>query len=138
MELTEYIFAGHSMFTLRNENTGGEISYIMKWQQRFDSYIIYEMNEFDGSLTRIGYYNHKNKLQLWYKGKSAEVLTWFIQQLQANDLPTWLTITRFPYCARCGRRLKNEESLKRGYGDECAEQIKTNQYVIPFPVQASS
>jgi len=33
----------------------------------------------------------------------------------------------YPYCKRCGRKLRNAKSLKRGFGDICYKKLRGEQ-----------
>jgi len=42
------------------------------------------------------------------------------------------TIKEYTYCLRCGRKLKNEEAKKIGYGVVCYKKIQTSKKIRLF------
>lgn len=123
LTLPEYVYAGKAYFTVKNEQSGNEFSYLVEWIPRYSSYLIKSLNTRDGSYFKLGYYNSKKGLVLWTATTSAKVFSWYHKHILADTLPHFISTIHFDRCCRCGAKLRNEKSIERGFGDECASII---------------
>lgn len=122
-----YMLSGKATVGLHSEKTGNTFWYYVgkgQGQPRWNVYMHYDTKESDRYLFRI--YDKDTLLKgpvhpTWSPLKmeyaNAFLYTW--KYLQINDLDKRVLILHRGTCGRCGRPLKDAESLKKGIGPEC-------------------
>jgi len=125
----EYIRAGHGKATL----VGTETRYTYKFGKSEDNELIFvkvltgSNNETD--YTYIGFINMAWKMVAGRKGNAAhgafKALAWYVYK--ACNAPEVAAKAQFMHegvCGKCGRTLTTPESITRGFGPICVENMR--------------
>jgi len=128
-EALAYIGAGHGRATL----VGRETRYTYKFGQSEDKKLIFVKvltgpnNETDYQY--VGFINDQWKMVAGQKGNAEhgafKALAWYIYK--GNTAPETAAQAQFLHegvCGRCGRTLTTPESIERGIGPVCWEQME--------------
>lgn len=132
----DFIFAGNSLFTVLNTNTGNRFTFKVKAaKEEKDSTDTKETHfvrvltspdiyEFVGT-TFERKYKHSKKSRIGNEAQSVRVFSWIIAQLTGGTLPQFIEIWHEGRCGRCGRVLTVPSSIEVGIGPECAKRTQT-------------
>lgn len=66
------------------------------------------------------------ELQPMFVGNINESRARALFSAYLNKTYTNMKVNVLRYCSRCGRLLKDAESIKRGYGPECVKKVQEN------------
>lgn len=127
-----FIKAGNSTFTVKNENTGNRFTFKVKKadeDQHFDGYFVKVLTGQDntkdykyiGCIFPDGEFKITRASKVTKEAQSFKVFSWLNKY--ANNLPEFVKIYHEGRCGRCGRKLTVPESVKSGYGPECITRI---------------
>lgn len=122
-----FMHAGKADFTMINDSTGNELSFRVK-KTRFDdeTYSVEaKWSRRDSSWTYIGllrnmYHRTTSKVELRQDSKEIVAFRWLLDRIRTNK-PTQMRFVHNGKCCRCGKRLKDDESMARGIGPICAK-----------------
>lgn len=129
-----YMFGGKSEFVIENVNTKNRFLYqITKAQNDKDSFFIYSKKittdtEEISKKNYSGYITHKYNKYNYRKGKNGRLtdkdkpivaLMYTIDKVQKHKLPECVVVKHTGRCALCGRRLTDDKSIERGFGNTC-------------------
>lgn len=138
-EITEnviaFIFGGKAEFTILQEATDRtpEISVRYKISKSKDGKVYFVSTQPIGSM-ELAYhgYIYNNRFFIAkrfdfnpgdYNEKAINALNWVLNCVsKGNNLPSVVHILHHGKCSRCGRRLKDIESLRCGMGPECRKK----------------
>lgn len=132
--LKDYLLGGFAIITIGT----GKISYTYKvcldkkWQ---DFYYIFRRNK-HGKWIYLGAYDNTtneyrdNEYGLLPKNawpQTHQLICYILQHLDDYTALSKYDIYHYCICSRCGRKLTNIDSIKRGIGLECLERSKNEQ-----------
>ena len=128
--LKVYLLGGHSEFTIANLKTGVQHSYIIDKPK--DSNKIYFLNvKIGGAFVYAGTLMFNNYIGTFSQGKKGKVdkdnvvirgLLYVINNI--DTLPPNVVVYHSGKCSKCGRKLDDIESIKRGLGPDCYKKVK--------------
>lgn len=132
----DFIFAGNSLFTVLNTQTGNRFTFKVKVAKKGDTntqdvHFVRvltnpEVYEFIGT-TFDQKYQHSKKTRISDDAQSVRVFKWLITQLSQGTLPESVEIWHEGRCGKCGRVLTVPNSIEFGIGPECAKQTMNKQ-----------
>ena len=136
-----YVLAGDSIFTVKNEESGNRMTFRVTSLQRIDkestrrlwfvkvlagpdnikdySFLGSLQGKDDGQI----FYKHSPKSKVTEGAQSVKVIDWFVKKLQDGKMPASIKMYHEGFCGRCGRRLTVPESIQNGYGPECLDKM---------------
>ncbi|QNH71892.1 hypothetical protein P9VFCI_222 [Rhizobium phage P9VFCI] len=127
-DISRFIFAGKSIFTLRSRRTDDHFTYKVK-KRKEGLYYVFVLSE---GFEYIGIINDRRQFIPSKKdGRSLGELAlrafkWSIDHIENGKVPSELEFYHEGRCARCVRRLTDPVSLKTGFGPECRTKIVCN------------
>lgn len=137
-DIDKYIFGGNAEFTILQENprTNEIISVKYRVQRCKDSPNLYFVSTekvgskelmFHGSIrvsqnNSMTYYKGKKVNNLLYSERNIQGLVWLLASIK-QGLPPYVHVLHNGRCSRCGRKLKDRESVIRGIGPECRKKV---------------
>lgn len=138
-EISAFVLAGKSVFTLQNENTGNRFTFRVskKTPKPFetdDGVDLWFVGVLSGpdntsNYTYLGLINDRYEFKVTAKSPknatSLKVFQWFWKHVHIFGSPS-ISQVRFYHegrCGRCGRSLTVPDSVKSGYGPECITKI---------------
>lgn len=134
----DFIFAGNSLFTVLNTQTGNRFTFKVKSAKKTEGeeqnvHFVRiltnpEVFEFIGT-TFDGKYHHSKKTRISEDAQSVRVFKWLINQLVLGTLPETVEIWHEGRCGKCGRVLTVPNSIEFGIGPECAKRTMNKQLI---------
>ncbi|QIG73807.1 hypothetical protein PP935_gp032 [Rhizobium phage RHph_N34] len=126
-DITKFIYAGKSIFTLRSRRTDDHFTYKVK-KKNDGIYYVFVLSD---GYEYIGTIKNRNFFPSKKDGRSLDELPlrafkWSIDHIQNGKVPSELEFYHEGRCARCSRRLTDPTSLKTGIGPECSSKIVCN------------
>lgn len=127
-----FITAGNATFTIRSRKTGTRFTYRARatedGQMIFISLLTGPDNEssysyFGNVRPRNRAYWHGKKAKISPTAPAAKAFEWTWRALCTNQKPEALEIWHEGSCGRCGRKLTVPESIRTGFGPECAGKV---------------
>ena len=136
-QLRRFIFAGLADFTVTNTKTGNVEEYKVVghkdgkgWfvkARSFDDEVEHEVWDYMGVVwadKRDMVYITKTSKML-NTDRSVQVFVWILSVLHSGkQFPDSIVFYHNGTCARCGRRLKDDKSIERGFGSHCWKMVK--------------
>jgi len=127
-EALKFIFAGKSIFTVKNPKTDNRFTFKVNKHKVDDIYFVNVLTgpdtfQFIGTLNSNTNYKHSRNSRITFESKSAKVFDFIIKGLRSNKLPQFIEIWHEGKCGRCGRRLTVPESIESGFGPECTKLV---------------
>lgn len=138
MDLSRYILAGKSTFTVHNTESGGRFTFkvskpkdgeniwfasVLTGPQNTNDYTYMGIirRDPDGTLT----VHQTAKSKVGQDAKSWLTFVWLVQKILigGSQLPSQVEFLPSGRCCRCGRTLTTPESIKLGVGPECASKL---------------
>jgi len=134
--MKQFMYAGKSIFTIRNKETGNRFTYKVTKKKDglmyFVSFLFGSDNEsnylFFGTIfDQKAYYFSKNHAKIKPDATVALAFKWFFDVLYSNsEFPEKVEVWHEGRCCRCGRKLTVPESIADGIGSECAKKVRRN------------
>lgn len=136
-ERAKFIAAGSAEFAVEDRNTGKVREYKVIRHKNFDQgtrkwnvLMLYRDSSGESGYAYLGYiqggiFTH-HALYSVYDEESEEFTAFdscFLRVGRGRDLPDFLTFYHLGRCGRCGRKLTDPESINRGLGPKCAEDM---------------
>ena len=127
----DFITAGKSIFTIRNDDTGNRFTFRVKKIEDAEKWFVSVLNGSDNNshYTYMGLLEGKD-FRRTVKSKVSEIsqafktFTWLVNRMNTGGLlPRTVKFFHEGRCGRCGRRLTVPESIEAGYGPECVKRI---------------
>jgi hypothetical protein len=138
-----FVLGSKAVFTIQNERTGNRFTFKVDKAYNeaivnpkvknlfFVSVLSGPANMADYSyMGKISQYQGERYFFTQTKGskvsqdsQSFKVFSWFLNAVLSNKLPGYIKVYHQGFCARCGRPLTTPESLSRGFGDYCYNQV---------------
>lgn len=134
-QFRNFIFAGSSIFTLENSETGNYITFRIKQVKKNGQLVPNQftiqcksLNDGDHGYKFLGFLNLDRKyFKRWgntnpdYIG--YKTLYWLLSNLENLERFTKLEIYHEGVCCKCGRTLTVPESIDNGIGPECMSRM---------------
>jgi hypothetical protein len=132
--ISKFLLAGHATITIRHAPTGERFTYKVSVPQNPDSgrpvHFVALLrgleNEVDYTFIGLIINGSKYKPSPKHISLEARAQKWFCRffsLLTTGALPESVEVWHEGRCGRCGRKLTVPESIERGIGPECAEQM---------------
>jgi hypothetical protein len=132
-DIDRFIYGGHAIFTLKNEETENRFTYkiVNSNEEQYKNYYhVYLLTGCDNesNYSYLGFIKDKifvisNKSRM-KDGLGAKTMMWFVNSvLRTHHVPKNLGIYHNGRCGRCGRLLTVPESIKSGFGPECINRL---------------
>jgi len=128
-ELSAYLLAGKSTFTVKNPTTGNHVTYKVSVAKDVDNlYFVRGRAGQGGRYIYLGYFNYPNhNLQASKKSEVnnpqwshlAGAFQWILKKAYGFELPESLEVYHEGACGRCGMKLTTPKSLLVGFGPVC-------------------
>mgnify|MGYP000959020201 CR=1 FL=1 len=127
--ISEFVYAGNSLFTLLNTKTGSRFTYRFKKGRRDNVWCVSVLTS-PANFSYIGVsifdenkkeyvYIHAKKSKVTLKAQSALTINWFISALNHDSIPENVEVWHNGRCGKCGRALTVPESIEVGLGPTC-------------------
>lgn len=126
-EALKFIFAGKSVVTFVNTNTGNRFTYKVKQSKDSNLFFVSVLTNPDvytyiGTCVE-GNYNHGKKSIITKDAQSVKVFEFMINRLKLNNLPDFLEVWHEGFCGKCGKRLTVPSSILNGLGPDCIKKL---------------
>lgn len=131
-----FLFAGDCLFTVVNEKTGKRFTYKLQEpkEQRNPQDPVYFLSLLTGPDNHRDYdtigmifsgvkYVHWRKCRFGADSPGEVAFVWLLARLLGGGLPDCVRLYHHSYCAKCGKLLTVDESIKRGLGPDCAARV---------------
>lgn len=123
----DFALAGNATLTLQSGATGARYTFKVRASEdgrlHFVSLLTGSDNESDfaylGTI-RAGAYSHGRKSKIGETAASARAFAWAWPHIAAGRIPDALEVYHEGRCGRCNRKLTVPESIRTGFGPECA------------------
>lgn len=127
--IKDFIFAGKSIFTIKNPKTGNRFTFKIGKSKSNDLFFVSVLTspdhyEFLGTIFPQNIFRGSNRSLIKEGSPSLNVFKWFISKMDMSSLPKFIEVWHEGCCARCGRRLTTPESIESGFGPECIKKSK--------------
>ena len=127
-EHLSFIFAGNSVFTVKNVETDNRFTFKVKKHKKDDIFFVSVLTgpenfTFIGSIRRDSEYRHSRKSVIGTTATSVRAFDFIIRKLHNNTLPEKIQVWHEGKCGRCGRTLTVPESILTGFGPECSKKV---------------
>ena len=128
--VADFIFGGHSEFTIKNMNSGRAFKYRVSEAKKKKDLFYVSVNE-SGSYVYAGYIQRDSNRLFYSKGRNGyfdtntdpiKGLLWSIRKGN-NPLPRPMIMLHHGKCACCGKKLDDEISVARGFGPVCWKRL---------------
>lgn len=123
----KFIFAGKSVVTFINTQTGNRFTYKIK--QAKDSNLFFvsvltnpDVYSYIGTCIE-GNYKHGRKSQVSQAAQSVKVFNYMLNKLKNGNLPDFLEVWHEGFCGKCGKRLTVPSSILTGIGPDCIKKL---------------
>jgi len=135
-----FMTAGNALFTLESMKTKARFTYRIQYPSKegvmdrtadiqFVSVLCGPENTRDyrylGYIKRGIYYHGNAKAKISRDAPSAKAFEWAYASLLKGFIPPQLNIYHEGRCGRCNRTLTVPESIKSGFGPECAGRMQS-------------
>jgi hypothetical protein len=127
-----FILAGKARVTLKSSKTGARFTYRIGASKDGQIHFVSLLNGPDnetayayfGYIRRGGVYFHGGqKARVKADASSAKAFAWAWRNILSGSLPENLEVWHEGRCGRCGRALTVPESIRTGFGPECATRV---------------
>lgn len=126
-EALKFIFAGKSLVTFVNTNTGNRFTFKVKQAKNSNLFFVSvltnpEVYTYIGTTTE-GVYRHGRKSHITKDAQSVKVFEYVINKLKSQNLPEFIEVWHEGKCGKCGRTLTVPASIATGIGPECIKSL---------------
>jgi len=126
-EALKFIFAGKSLVTFVNTNTGNRFTFKVKQAKNSNLFFVSvltnpEVYTYIGTATE-GVYRHGRKSHITKDAQSVKVFEYVINKLKSQNLPEFIEVWHEGKCGKCGRTLTVPASIATGIGPECIKSL---------------
>jgi len=141
-DIRRFVLGGHAIFTIENRLSKGRYTFKVTQKKKGDIFWVSLLNgpdntsdyRFFGTIfpaygferhTHPPRFKHSSRGQISEAAPSAVAWKWFFQRLfhDQRDFPIEFEFHHAGRCGRCGRQLTVPESIRTGFGPECAERV---------------
>jgi hypothetical protein len=126
-EALKFIFAGKSLVTFVNTQTGNRFTFKVKQAKDSNMFFVSvltgpETYSYIGTVTQ-GNYKHGKKSHITKDAQSVKVFEYVLNKLKINNLPYFVEVWHEGKCGKCGRTLTVPSSIANGLGPECVKSL---------------
>lgn len=130
-EALKFIFAGKSVVTFVNTNTGNRFTFKLKQAKDSNLFFVSVLTNPD-TYTYIGTcvegnYKHGKKSNITKDAQSVKVFEFMLSRLKSDNLPDFLEVWHEGFCGKCGKRLTVPSSILNGLGPDCIKKLSKAQ-----------
>lgn len=123
----KFIFAGKSVVTFLNTQTGNRFTYKIKQAKDSNLFFVSVLTN-PGVYSYIGTciegnYKHGRKSQVSQAAQSVKVFNYMLNKLKNGNLPDFLEVWHEGFCGKCGKRLTVPSSILTGIGPDCIKKL---------------
>lgn len=123
----KFIFAGKSVVTFVNTNTGNRFTFKVKQAKDSNLFFVSVLTNPD-QYTYVGTciegnYKHGKKSNIKSDSQSVKVFEYMIARLMNNTLTDFLEVWHEGFCGKCGKRLTVPSSIITGIGPDCIKRL---------------
>lgn len=131
-EALRYVLGGNATVTLRSAKTGTRFTYRIRLSEDGKLYFVSLLTGSDNenSYQYVGHifadqriFWHGRKSKISQDAPGAKAWKWSYAKILRGELPDQLEIWHEGSCGRCGRKLTVPESVRSGFGPECATKV---------------
>jgi hypothetical protein len=129
-QLRDFVFAGNSLFTLLNEETGNHVTFRIKKHKEDPIWFVstlgqYGKQVFIGTCGSSKKYKHSQNSDISQNDQKVVVFEWFLNKFFNNQdkYPT-VKIYHHGRCGACYKTLTTPESIKSGIGPICGGKMR--------------
>jgi hypothetical protein len=133
-ELEVFMKAGKADFTLINRETNEEESFKLEKRVGNNTFFVSARKYTPGKMGMWDYIGllssrsliHTKGSKVLASDRSFKSFTWILRHMSNNTpFPKNMHAIHNGKCGCCGRRLKDDKSLKLGYGPSCYKQVRS-------------
>jgi len=126
-ESLKFIFAGKSIVTFLNTETGNRFTFRVKQAKESNLFFVSvltspEIYTYIGTVVG-GVYTHGKKSNISKEATSVKVFSYVLSKLKTNTLPEVVEVWHEGRCGKCGKTLSVPLSILSGIGPECAKML---------------
>lgn len=126
-EALKFIFAGKSVVTFVNTNTGNRFTFKVKQAKDSNLFFVSVLTNPDvytyiGTCVE-GNYKHGKKSNITVDAQSVKVFEFMLSRLKSDNLPEFLEVWHEGFCGKCGKRLTVPSSILNGLGPDCIKKL---------------
>lgn len=130
MNAKQFILGGNATFTIENLDTGNYFTFKVRQPDSNKPHFVKVLTgpdntqdyQFLGTIFNKQTYRHGKKSRITQNAQSAKVFQWLWQNI--DNLPDNVEVKHMGNCGVCGRPLTTPESLDRGIGPICWEEMQ--------------
>lgn len=128
-QLRDFVFAGNSLFTVSNSDSGNYVTFRVKKHKEDDVWFVSTLGQY-GQFVFIGTcfsdkkYKHSKNSDTPYNDQKVVVFNWMLNKFWKNqdDYPM-VKVYHHGRCGACYKTLTTPESIKAGIGPVCSGKI---------------
>lgn len=123
-QLREFVFAGNSLFTVANEDSGNHVTFKVKKHKEKELWFVSTRDihsfEFIGTCFKDKKYFHSNKSTLTFDDRKVQVFVWLLDKFFNNqEKYPMVKVFHHGRCGACNKKLTTPQSIKSGIGPVC-------------------
>ncbi len=123
-QLRDFVFAGNSLFTVANEESGNHVTFKVKKHKEKELWFVTTRDvhsfEFIGTCFENKKYVHSKKSVLEFTDTKVKVFYWFLTKFFHNqEKYPMVKVYHHGRCGACNKKLTTPESIKSGIGPVC-------------------
>ena len=123
-QLRDFVFAGNSLFTVANEESGNHVTFKVKKHKEKELWFVTTRDvhsfEFIGTCFENKKYVHSKKSTLEFTDTKVKVFYWFLTKFFHNqEKYPMVKVYHHGRCGACNKKLTTPESIKSGIGPVC-------------------
>lgn len=126
-----FIFAGKSVVTFINTQTGNRFTYKIKIAKDSNLFFVNVLTSPDNysyiGTCIEGNYKHGRKSQISQAAQSVKVFNYILNKLITDTLPDFIEVWHEGFCGKCGKRLTVPSSILTGIGPDCIKKLSKSE-----------
>jgi hypothetical protein len=126
-EALKFIFAGKSIVTFLNTNTGNRFTYKIKQAKDSNLFFVSVLTNPDVysyiGICLEGNFKNGKKSNISPDSQSVKVFQYMLKRLVTDTLPDFLEVWHEGFCGKCGKRLTVPSSILTGIGPDCIKKL---------------
>lgn len=130
-EALKFIFAGKSIVTFLNTNTGNRFTYKIKQAKNSNLFFVSVLTNPDVysyiGICLEGNFKHGKKSNISGDSQSVKVFQYMLKRLVTDTLPDFLEVWHEGFCGKCGKRLTVPQSISTGLGPDCFKKLSKSE-----------
>ena len=127
-KIRRFILAGNSYFTVVNEKTNNKLTFHVIKPKEKSPWFVWATNKkgkycFLGTIfqhgTRLEYHYGRRNGRFTEDSMTNKAFKYLWKRMFSNSFPAEVVFYHDSRCGRCGQRLTDPKSIKRGFGPYC-------------------